>query len=75
MFYIYWNYIDNDPALMIYYYEENNYQNFDIYQIEESGIFFFVNLFSKEIVLKRKIFKNIFPLLTAVQYLGYVIDD
>lgn len=60
---------------MIYYYEENNYQNFDIYQIEESGIFFFVNLFSKEIVLKRKIFKNIFPLLTAVQYLGYVIDD
>lgn len=60
---------------MIYYYEENNYQNFDIYQIEESGIFLFVNLFSKEIVLKRKIFKNIFPLLTAVQYLGYVIDD
>ena len=75
MFYIYWNYIDNDPALMIYYYEENNYQNFDIYQIEESGIFLFVNLFSKEIVLKRKIFKNIFPLLTTVQYLGYVIDD
>lgn len=75
MFYIYWNYIDNDPALMIYYYEENNYQNFDIYQIEESGIFLFVNLFSKEIVLKRKIFMNIFPLLTAVQYLGYVIDD